>query len=143
MHDEFSAEFDRMFADLARRARTGHFEPNADVYVDEDRARIIVHVELAGADADSLRVGVDERALYIFGRRVERNDQRAGSILRKEIEYGEFQKKIRLPFPINHDDARATYRDGILSISVPISKAEDFPTQNRTEVRMIVRKIPV
>jgi HSP20 family protein len=143
MHDEFSAEFDRMFADLSRRARTGHFEPNADVFVDEDRTRIIVHVELAGADPDSLRVGVDERALYILGRRVERADQRAGSILRKEIEYGEFQKKIRLPFPIDHDDARATYRDGILSVSVPISKAETFPTQNRTEVRMIVRKIPV
>jgi len=143
MHDEFTAEFDRMFADLARRARTGHFEPNADVYVDEDRTRIVVHVELAGADGESLRVGVDERALYIFGRRVERSDQRAGSILRKEIEYGEFQKKIRLPFPVDNDDARATYRDGILSISVPISKAEDFPTQNRTEVRMIVRKIPV
>ena len=143
MHDEFSAEFDRMFADLARRARTGHFEPNADVYVDKDRTRIVVHVELAGADAESLRVGVDERALYIFGRRVERDDQRASSILRKEIEFGEFQKKIRLPFPVDHDDARATYRDGILSISIPISKAEDFPTQNRTEVRMVVRKIPV
>ncbi len=143
MHDEFSAEFDRMFADLARRARTGHFEPNADVYVDEERTRIFVHVELAGADAESLRVGVDERALYIFGRRVERDDQRPGSILRKEIEFGEFQKKIRLPFPVDHDNARATYRDGILSISIPISKAEDFPTQNRTEVRMIVRKIPV
>jgi HSP20 family protein len=143
MHDEFSAEFDRMFADLARRARIGHFEPNADVYVDEGRTQILVHVELAGADADSLRVGVDERTLYIFGRRVERADQRPGSILRKEIEYGEFQKKIRLPFPIDHSDARATYRDGILSITVPVSKTEDFPTQNRTEVRMVVRRIPV
>lgn len=143
MHDEISAEFDRMFADLARRARIGRFEPNVDVYVDEDRTRIAVHVELAGADAESLRVGADERALYIFGRRVERADQRSRSILRKEIEYGEFQKKIRLPFPIDHDDAQATYRDGILSITVPISKAEDFPTQNRSEIRMIVRRIPV
>jgi HSP20 family protein len=143
MYDEFSAEFDRMFADFARRARIGQFEPNADVYVDEDRTKIVVHVEVAGADADSLRVGVDERNLYILGRRVERADQRAGSILRKEIEYGEFQKKIRLPFPIDHENAHAKYRDGILSVSVPISQAEHIPTQNRSEVRMIVRKIPV
>ena len=46
MHDEFSAEFDRMFADLARRARIGRFEPNVDVYVDDDRTQILVHVEL-------------------------------------------------------------------------------------------------
>lgn len=142
MRDEISAEFDRMFADLARRTRIGRaFEPNVDVYVDEDK-RLVVHVELAGADPESLKVGVDERALYIFGRRVEREGQRTGSILRKEIEYGDFQKKIRLPFPIDHDEANATYRDGILSISVPISKAEEFPL-NRSEIRMIVRRIPV
>lgn len=142
MRDEFSEEFDRMFSDLSRRTRVGRFEPNVDVYVDEDRTRLMVHVELAGADADSLSVGVDERALWISGRRVERADQRAGSILRKEIQYGEFQKKIRLPFPIEHDAAHATYRDGILSISVPISKADAFPPQ-RSEIRMIVRRIPV
>ena len=55
--DPFFAEVDRAFGIRAH----GRFEPNADVYIDEARARMVVHVELAGSDGDELRVAVDER----------------------------------------------------------------------------------
>lgn len=136
--DEFSAEFDRLFADLARRARHGHFEPNADVYVDPDGGRIVVHVELAGADAETLRVGVDERHLFILGRRVD-NAESGGSIHQKEIQYGQFLKKLHLPMPVDDATATAVYRDGILTISLPLAAHDYFPTR-RTEIRMTVRR---
>jgi HSP20 family protein len=137
--DEFEAEFDRLFADLARHAHHGRFEPNADVYVDRERARIVVHVELAGADADSLRVGVDERHLFIIGARVDRYSS-AGSIHQKEIQYGEFVKKLYLPAPVDEDHGSAVYRDGILSISLPLAPHASFPTR-RTQIRMVVQRI--
>jgi HSP20 family protein len=137
--DEFEAEFDRLFADLARHVHHGRFEPNADVYVDRERARIVVHVELAGADADSLRVGVDERHLFIIGARVDRYSS-AGSIHQKEIQYGEFVKKLCLPAPVDEDHGSAVYRDGILSISLPLAPHASFPTR-RTQIRMVVQRI--
>ena len=60
MNDEFFAEFDAMFADLARRARPGGFEPNADVFLSPGGEAILVDVELAGADPAELRVMVEE-----------------------------------------------------------------------------------
>ena len=56
--------------DFVVRPRVG-FEPNADVFVDEELGQIIVAVEIAGADPESLRVAVDNRHLLITGRRSE------------------------------------------------------------------------
>ena len=71
--DPFFAEVDRAFGIRAH----GRFEPNADVYIDEGRARMVVHVELAGSDGDELRVAVDERHLYIMGTRTDRAENRS------------------------------------------------------------------
>ncbi len=142
MNDEFFAEFDAMFAERARRARPGGFEPNADVYVSADGESIVVNVEIAGAEPAELRVMVDERWLYILGRRYDRERAARGSVLMKEIAYGDFSKKIHLPMAIGYDDATASYRDGILTIRLPVSESSPLPLR-RTEIRMIVRRIPV
>jgi HSP20 family protein len=136
--DDLGAEFDRLFTDIVRRAHHGRFEPNADVYVDRDRARIVVHVELAGADAESLRVGIDERHLFIIGARIDRYSS-AGAIHQKEIQYGDFVKKLHLPAPVDEDHASAVYRDGILTISLPLAAHASFPNR-RTEIRMVVQR---
>lgn len=133
--DEFFAKVDRLFGLRA----DGRFEPNSDVYVDERLERLVVHVEVAGADSDDLRVAVDDRHLYIMGRRVEHRDHRGASILQKEIQYGEFFKQIRLPIPVVADDASASYRDGILTIELPLAPQERIPTV-RTEIRMTVKR---
>lgn len=137
--DEFVAEFDQMFADLARRARTGQFSPNCDVFVEDGGGTIIVNVELAGANPDDLRVGVEKRSLFILGRRVDRSEKRH-ELLQKEIEYGEFCKKIHLPVSVAYERASATYQDGLLTIRLPIAPGHAQPA-NRAEVRMIVKRI--
>ncbi|MBD5657411.1 MAG: Hsp20/alpha crystallin family protein, partial [Candidatus Eremiobacteraeota bacterium] len=138
MNDEFFAEFDAMFAEFARRARPGGFEPNADVYLTADGGTILVNVEIAGAEPSELRVMVEERRLYIMGRRFERDRAGRGSVLMKEIEYGDFVKKIHLPVAVAYDDAAASYRDGILTIRLPVSPGSLAPSR-RTEIRMTVR----
>jgi HSP20 family protein len=136
-HDDL-IEFERLFAP---RGAHGRFEPNADVHVDENDRTIVVHVELAGADADSLVVSVDDAYLTIAGRRALRDVSRNSSLLRKEIQYGEFLKQIRLPAPVLDDGATALYRDGILTIRLPLAQSQKYPIV-RTEIRMTVRRTP-
>jgi len=136
-HDDL-IEFERLFAP---RGAHGRFEPNTDVHVDENDRTIVVHVELAGADADSLLVSVDDAYLTIAGRRAVRDVSRNSSLLRKEIQYGEFLKQIRLPAPVLDDGATALYRDGILTIRLPLAQTQKFPIV-RTEIRMTVRRTP-
>jgi hypothetical protein len=55
MNDDFFAEFDAMFAELARKARPGGFEPNADVYLTDDESTILVNVEIGTYERDRVR----------------------------------------------------------------------------------------
>jgi HSP20 family protein len=142
MRDDVCGEFDAMFAELARRVRPGRFEPNCDVYLSDDDAALVVKVEIAGAEPSELRVLLEERYLFIVGVRNERERGGRGSLLMKEIEYGDFVKKIHLPTPVADSGATALYRDGILTIRLPVSKESYRPTR-RTEIRMTVKRIPV
>jgi HSP20 family protein len=142
MTDFFGGEFDAVFAEFARRTRPGRFEPNADVALSDDDEAVLVTVEIAGAEPNELRVMTEGQLLYIMGRRVDRARDGRGSLLMKEIDYGEFAKKIRLPVPVAYEDATAFYHDGMLTIRLPISTNALVPC-NRTEVRMIVKRIPV
>jgi HSP20 family molecular chaperone IbpA len=123
---------------LVLRSR-GVWEPNADVVIDEAARMLVVRVELAGADSESLKVFVDERHLFIAGRRAEGARLRTGSFLQKEIADGEFVKKIHLPVSVQYGEVTATYADGMLTIALPIAATEYIPA-SRTEIRMIVKR---
>jgi HSP20 family protein len=134
-HDEIYRQFDRSFGARAH----GRYEPNADVFIDEAGERMVIHVELAGSDGSDLRVALDDRFLYIIGRRSDRGENRSATILRKEIVFGEFFKKIPLSHPVEFAASSATIRDGILTIALPLAAHDRFPTVT-TEIRMTVTR---
>ena len=140
-NDRVAREFDAAFADLVRRARPGPFEPNADVYVTEEGDAIVVNVEIAGADPSLLSVAVEQRWLVISGRREPRPGAYCGDVVLKEIDYGAFAKRIHLPIAVVDDEATAVYRDGFLTIRLPISARSRTP-EHRFEIRMTVKRTP-
>ncbi|HEV3194835.1 MAG: Hsp20/alpha crystallin family protein [Candidatus Cybelea sp.] len=121
------------------RARLGTFQPNADVFVDEDQRRVVAVVEIAGADAETLRIAFDERFLIIAGRRCETARLRRGSFAQKEIAGGDFVKRIPLPAAIEYEHISATYEDGLLVVVAPIAVTAYLPT-SRTELHLIVKR---
>jgi HSP20 family protein len=131
-------EFDR----LPRRGAHGCFEPNADVLLDEADGAFVVQVELAGADPESLRVVLDDTDLIVAGTRAPGGVSRTASFLRKEIASGEFHKAISVPLAVVVDDATAIYRDGILTVRLPLAPVRKHPIV-RTTIRMTVKRIPV
>jgi HSP20 family protein len=138
--DELAAEFERLYAEIARRARPIRFEPNADVWLSDDGATVVAVVEIAGVDPPELRVGIDDNLLYIVGRRNDRERPPRGTVLMKEIEYGEFAKKIYLPSAVDHEGATAAYGDGLLTVKLPVSRHQARGARC-TELHMIVRRI--
>jgi HSP20 family protein len=121
------------------RSRLGTFAPNADVFIDEEGRRVVVVVELAGADPETLRVAVDERSLVASGRRQEPARLWRGSFLQKEIVPGEFLKRIPLPVAVEYEGVKANYEDGLLTVVAPIASTAYMPTA-RTELCVIVKR---
>jgi HSP20 family molecular chaperone IbpA len=120
------------------RTRVGAFQPNADLFIDEEARRIVAVIEVAGADPETLRIGFDERYLTASGRRREPR-RRCGSFVQKEIVHGEFLKRIRLPVAIEYEGVAASYEDGILIVVAPIAATAYMPTA-RTELHVMVKR---
>jgi HSP20 family protein len=121
------------------RTRLGAFSPNADLFIDEEGRRVIAVIEVAGAEPETLRVGLDERYLIATGRRREPARRRRGSFIQKEIAHGEFVKRVPLPVPIEYEGVAATYEDGLLVIVAPIAATAYMPTA-RTQLHVIVKR---
>jgi HSP20 family molecular chaperone IbpA len=121
------------------RTRLATFQPNADVFIDEEGRRVVAVIEVAGADPESLRVAFDERYLVAGGRRLESARLRCGSFVQKEIAHGEFVKRILLPVAIEYEGVAATYEDGFLIVVAPIAATAYMPTA-RTELHVMVKR---
>jgi HSP20 family protein len=107
----------------------GAWSPNTDVYEGADD--VMIKVELAGVDKESVRIHLEEQALIIQGVRRDPygGESTAGYRFRQmEIEYGPFQRIVAIPFPVSGNDARAHLNNGVLKIRLPRAKTPE-PTK--------------
>ena len=138
--DKLHHEIEELFADLWQvprfaGARRG-FRPNVDSYHTLDPHELTVVVELPGVDPASVHVVVGERALLIAGER--HRPKVAGHVYHQmEIEYGPFQRQVRLPEDVDPDGTRACFQNGVLTISLPVS--ETAPVHGRISITVELR----
>jgi HSP20 family protein len=116
-------EMDELFGDVFDRAlgtrNRGGFSPAVDVFYEGDPPRAVVHAELAGIDPDEIGLEIEGRELVIAGHR--RPSEAEGRLYQQlEIDFGPFRRTIPLGADVVADEAKATYRDGILRIELPL-----------------------
>jgi HSP20 family protein len=85
--------------------------------------RAVVHAELAGIDPDEIGLEIEGRELVIAGHR--RPADAEGRVYQQlEIDSGPFRRVIPLGADVVAEAARATYRDGILRVELPLVRPE-------------------
>jgi HSP20 family protein len=88
--------------------------------VREDEDRVVVRLEAPGMAAEDFDIEVVDDLLVIRGeKRVEREDTGDGRYFLLERAYGAFERAIRLPAEVRQDQAEASYKRGVLSVSLP------------------------
>ncbi len=83
-----------------------------------------LEAELPGVDADKLDVRMDERDLVIHGERRTTKKTEDADYLVQESRMSTFERRMTLPAGAELDKAHATYQNGLLEVTVPISKAQ-------------------
>lgn len=121
--DRLQEEIEELFADLWQvpRFAAGRrgFRPNLDCFHTDDPHALTVVVELPGVDPQTVRVAAGERLLAIAGER--RRPQVRGRVYQQmEIEYGPFERQVRLAEDVDPARATARYEHGILTITLPV-----------------------
>ena len=75
-------------------------------------------IELPGIDRSKLNIEAKENTVRISGEK-EPEPREDASVHRRERSFGAFDRIIALPVPLNPDQIRAEYNDGILALFLP------------------------
>lgn len=93
-------------------------------FVEKDA--LVIKAEVPGIDPDKdVTVSVTEGRLRIQARRSEESEHRDKDSYRSEFHYGLFVRDISLPRGVNRDDVTASYKDGVLTVRVPIPEVKE------------------
>lgn len=134
MENRFMAQWHELQRKLSgTHAGTG-WTPNTDVY--ECPEGLVIRMEVAGVNAETVEVHLEEQALTVRGsRRGPTGGQTQAEVRYRqmEIEYGGFERVIPLPFGVDGAAARAVVQGGFLEIRLPRT-----PTTRPTRIHIQV-----
>lgn len=105
------------FFDLPIKLFGGINSPRVDVYQTEND--VVVKAEIPGVSKEDLNVFIDENSIRLSGQTKKEKEFKDENVYRTERYYGSFSRTIQLPAEVKSEQARAEYKDGILSITVP------------------------
>jgi HSP20 family protein len=119
-------EMDRMFDNFfTRSGERGAFDtpwtPIVDIYETQDS--VIIDAELPGMKQSDIEVNVTDNTLTIKGEKKQEKETKEENFYRVERVYGLFSRTFTLPVGVHADKIKATYKDGVLKITLP--KAEE------------------
>ncbi len=101
------------------------WSPPTDLFESEEA--LVVRVEIAGMKEEDFEVALENNVLLIAGARSDSPERRAYHQM--EIRFGKFATSVALPAPVDAESARAEYKDGFLTVTLPKVK----PNQIKVE----------
>jgi HSP20 family protein len=91
--------------------------PVLDVY--EDKDNVFVKVELPGMKKENIELSLHDGMLSISGERKSEGKHADAEVCRSERFYGRFQRSVSLPTAVCAEKVKASYKDGILTVTLP------------------------
>lgn len=122
LRDEIDRLFDLSCPGLVREAGIfGGWAPALDLA--QDKETVTVKVELPGMKKDEIEISLHEGVLSISGERKREEEKTEGETFRSERFFGRFQRSVALPTAVDATKVKASYKDGVLTVTLP--KAEE------------------
>lgn len=125
-------DMDRLFeefafgGDLASRGfrdAASIWSPQVETFRRGDE--LVVRADLPGLSKDDIEVEVDDGVLTIQGERNQEQRDEGDGYYRTERSYGRFARSIALPEGADPDRCDATFKDGVLEVTIPTPAMPD------------------
>ena len=118
-------EVNRLFDDVFNRFEGGMPSvlgraaswPSIEVNASGDELRVLA--ELPGMDEKDVEVLVEDDVLTIRGEKTSETEDKDRRF--SERYYGRFERSIALPFEVEDDKVRASFKNGVLTVTLPKS----------------------
>jgi HSP20 family protein len=94
------------------------------VEVLERDGQLVVRAEVPGLSKDDVNVEIENDELVLSGERIdEHKDEREG-FYQSERSYGRFYRSICLPQGVDPEQAKASFSNGVLEVTMPAPKQQ-------------------
>lgn len=123
IQNEMNRLFDNFFADpfeltpLAIRKLPAEFTPR--VNVSESATAMQVTAELPGMDEKDIQISLEQDCLVLSGEKKSETEETGKNFHRYERSSGSFQRVIPLVSEIQEDKVEASFKNGVLTITLP------------------------
>ena len=84
---------------------------------------LIMKLDLPGLQKENIDVTLGEEGLVITGERAHEAESRKNDWFTTERTYGRFYRLVPLPEGVDYKEVKATFKNGVLEITVPIPAA--------------------
>lgn len=108
------------------------FAPNLEVYTTD--SEVVLKAELPGIGPEDVSIEVTEEAVHLSGELKKESEIKEDNYYRSERQYGHFERIIPLPNRIKDDQAKATFKDGVLTIRAPLAEAVKKPQARKLQI---------
>lgn len=102
-----------------KRSAASEQEGHLVVDVYQNNHEIIVQSAVAGANGDNIDIAITKDAVTIKGFRQRMESISPNDYLHQELHWGTFSRSVILPTDIDIDQAKASIKNGLLTIRLP------------------------
>lgn len=111
---------DDFFSDFLAPSRLMSSNPAVDVTENTDS--VFVRAELPGVEKEQIHVEVKDDYLVLSAEKKQKQEHKDRNAYHVESVYGRFQRTVALPTEVVSEKAQASYKDGVLEITLPKSE---------------------
>ncbi|HZB96997.1 MAG TPA: Hsp20/alpha crystallin family protein [Candidatus Sulfotelmatobacter sp.] len=121
LHSEMDRVFNELFpAPDAGRARDGRTTA-LPIDIHSNEKELIVEASVPGYEPDEVNVTFDNGVLTIEAERKKEARQEERNWVRQERFVGRLYRQVQLGEGVNFDQAQATFKNGVLTITAPLA----------------------
>jgi len=130
--------FDRFFNDLELPDIFNEEKMLVPAFdISETEKEYMITGEIPGIDVKDLDITLLDGILTIKGEKKQEKEDKDENYHRIERNYGSFQRNFRIPEKVKTDKLNATYKDGVLKLTLPKAEASEA---KKIEVKEEVKK---
>ncbi|MEA1913202.1 MAG: Hsp20/alpha crystallin family protein [candidate division WOR-3 bacterium] len=123
----FEREMDILLSNFMNSSRgipySGGWRPPINIF-EKDNSLIIL-IEAAGVNPDSLKVILDKNILTISGKREDPFSRETRDFYSMEIPFGTFERRINLPYDVDAEKTVVKNEDGFIQIILLKAPSEE------------------
>jgi len=134
MQRDMNALFSRFFGEGEQRGDSWWSSPEGYTpHIESSMKDNALHIkaDLPGMEPNDVEITVAGTQLTLRGERKAEHEKTEGQYFHREVRYGSFERSFTIPEGVKAEEVQATYRNGVLELSVPLPAA------------MLPKKVPI